>query len=653
MLSSLLRGSRFLRLAGALFDLLCATAALPLAYVARLGTLPDVTPPVIALHASFVAAAGVCFYAFGLNRGSWRYASIDDLIAIIKAVVLATLITSAIAFLVSRLDMLPRTVPFLTAVFLIVMMGGARFVYRVIKDRYIFRTFGDAGAGEPVLLVGYTDEAESFVRAMGRQRRSLYQIVGIIDNTDRHVGRRLHNVRVLGNLDDLAEVVEALRKRNILVSRLVVCPSRSSVETMEQIVETAADLGLQVFMLPNSAQLVANDGNAPEVPQAIRLEDLLGRTPARIDLAPVAAMLRGKAVLVTGGGGSIGSELVVQIARFAPREIVVVDSSEFNLYMVDQLVREAAPGVALRAVIGDVRDRKAIHDIMAEARPELVFHAAALKHVPLVEDNVVEGARTNVLGTINVADAAVASRARAFVMISTDKAVNPTNVMGATKRFAEAYCQSLDLAADNLTRFMTVRFGNVLGSTGSVVPLFTRQIAKGGPVTVTHPEMTRFFMTSREAIKLLLSASARGLATGDERGKIMVLDMGKQIRIVDLAHRMIQLAGLRPGVDVKIVFTGLRPGEKLYEEPLEANERLVDTENDWLHLAWPREVDDGRFTRAVARLAAACEQRHEGEVLNAIREIVPELVSGVPVIPPPPTAGRPISLDDARNRLRR
>jgi O-antigen biosynthesis protein WbqV len=286
----------------------------------------------------------------------------------------------------------------------------------------------------------------------------------------------------------------------------------------------------------------------------------------------------------------------------------------------------------------------------------MVFHAAALKHVPIVEENVVEGAKTNVLGTINVADAAVNCGALAFVMISTDKAVNPSNVMGATKRFAEAYCQSLDLASFNTTKFMTVRFGNVLGSAGSVVPLFSRQIAQGGPVTVTHPDITRFFMTMREAVKLVLSASARGLDKPGERGRIMVLDMGKPVKIVDLAQRMIELAGLRPGVDIDIEFTGLRPGEKLYEERLEANEHIESTEDLWLHTALPREVDATRLARAVARLEDAASRRSETDVLTALREVVPELSSKHNALVEPDVQRRPnepIAIFEARARLRK
>ncbi len=648
--------ARLIRIAGALFDLACAAAAVPLAYAFRLGEFPDFGGPILVLQLSLTAAALVSFYMFGLNQGSWRYASIEDLLSIIQSVVMAMLVAVLITFAVSRLEMVPRTVPIAAMMLLILMMSGPRLIYRIFKDRYLQRAFSADTSGEPVLIIGYSDEADAFMRALGKQKQPQYRVVGIIDHNSRHVGRRLHTVKVLGAMADLNAVVSALRNDGLPVAKLVVSPSKASVETMERIVELAADLGLPVFTLPSSADLIASDERGQISPQAIRLEDLLGRPPAQIDLTPVSVMLQDKTVLVTGGGGSIGSELVMQIARFAPREIVILDHSEFNLYSVDQMVRQAHPEVGVRAVLGDVRDRAAIQEITAAARPQLVFHAAALKHVPLVEGNVIEGARTNVLGTINVADAAVDCKALAFVMISTDKAVNPTNVMGATKRFAEVYCQSLDVVSQNATKFTTVRFGNVLGSAGSVVPLFTRQIAQGGPLTVTHPEMMRYFMTMREAVKLVLSASARGISNRAERGKIMVLDMGRPVKILDLALRMIQLAGLRPGVDIKVEITGLRPGEKLYEERLEANEHLVGTESDWLHIASPRDIDAPVLARAVLRLEDACNRRDETDALTAIREIVPELSSQHEALVGPDAArvaNEPIPISEARSRLRR
>ncbi len=647
---------RIIRVSGALYDFACAIIVVPLAYWVRTSELPELSATILILSGSLAAALLVFSYIYGLNQGSWRYASIEDLLGIIQSVVTSMIIALLITFVVSRLELVPRTVPLIAMAMLLMMMSGPRLLYRIYKDRFLQRVLIRSPRGEPVLVLGYTDEVDSFLRALGKQSDPEYRVVGIVDYNSRHIGRRLHSVKVLGGLPDLPLIIERMRENGTPIAKFVVAPSKASAETLAQIIETATDLGIPLYTLPSSTLLISSAERVQINPVSIRFEDLLSRKPAQIDLGPISRMLSGKSVLVTGGGGSIGSELVQQIARYAPRELVIIDNSEYNLYTIDQIIRQAHPDLLVRTILADVRDRGGMHTILASTHAEMVFHAAALKHVPIVEENVVEGAKTNVLGTINVADAAVNCGALAFVMISTDKAVNPTNVMGATKRFAEAYCQSLDLASFNTTKFMTVRFGNVLGSAGSVVPLFSRQIAQGGPVTVTHPDITRFFMTMREAVKLVLSASARGLGKPGERGRIMVLDMGKPVKIVELAQRMIELAGLRPGVDIDIEFTGLRPGEKLYEERLEANEHIESTEDLWLHTALPREVDAARLARAVARLEDAASRRSETDVLTALREVVPELSLKHNALVDPDAQRRPnepIAIFEARARLRK
>ena len=337
-------------------------------------------------------------------------------------------------------------------------------------------------------------------------------------------------------------------------------------------------------------------------------------------------LIEGKRVLVTGAGGSIGSELVRQLAGFAPAHISLIDNCEYNLYAIDQELSQAAPSLSRSAVLCDVRDRRRVARAFDRERPELVFHAAAYKHVPLVEQNPLEGVRTNVIGTRNVADEAVRCGASAMVMISTDKAVNPTNVMGATKRLAEAYAQALDLAGSE-TRFVTVRFGNVLGSTGSVVPLFQKQIASGGPVTVTHPDITRYFMTIPEAVQLVLQASVSGATADDYRGKLFVLDMGAPVRIADLARQMIRLAGKRPDIDIPIRYVGLRPGEKLHEELLHARETLVESPQSGLLLASPRPGILQILAREIDSLEAAVLDDDEDAALRLLRRAIPEFIS--------------------------
>jgi O-antigen biosynthesis protein WbqV len=364
----------------------------------------------------------------------------------------------------------------------------------------------------------------------------------------------------------------------------------------------------------------------PLVAQPIAVYDLLGRRQGVLYGASMRSLISGRTVLVTGAGGTIGSELSRQIAAFGPKRLVLFDASEFNLYQIDQELLAAHPGLDLPTELGDVRDRARLDAVFARHAPALVFHAAALKHVPMVEHNPLEGVLTNTIGSRNVADACRDASVRMMVQISTDKAVNPSSVMGATKRLAEAYAQALDLAAggERGTRYVTVRFGNVLGSTGSVVPLFQKQIAAGGPLTVTHPDVTRYFMSVREAVELVLQASALGEADGNACGRIFELEMGEPIRILDLARQMIRLAGKRPDEDIAIAFTGLRPGEKLQEELLHAGEDLVPTSNPNLRLANPRTVDLPLLQRALDELEEACRTSKQELALAMVRRLVPE-----------------------------
>jgi O-antigen biosynthesis protein WbqV len=385
--------------------------------------------------------------------------------------------------------------------------------------------------------------------------------------------------------------------------------------------------------LPRLTDFQRNLDNPDRALKPIALEDLLGRPQVVLDRDAMARLIRGRRVLITGAGGTIGSELARQIAVLSPGRLVLLDHSEFALYSIEIELQERFPALRPVPVLRDVRDRSQIDEIVAAENPEIVFHAAALKHLPMVEANPIEGVLTNVVGTRNVAESARAFGASLVVMISTDKAVNPASVMGATKRLAESFCQALDLyearrraPASHGTRYVTVRFGNVLGSTGSVVPLFQRQLAAGGPLTVTDPEITRFFMTVREAVELVLQASALSPESGsvDARGKIFVLDMGEPVKIVDLAHQMIRLAGMRPGRDITLEFIGLRPGEKLHEELFHPAEPLVSTENPAIRLAAPRTADYAMLVRSIDELGENARARREERVLQLLGRLVPE-----------------------------
>ena len=578
----------------------------------------------------FTAICAVVFWPSGMYRGVWRYASLNDLWAITKAVTGAVLIFAFVMFIWTRLEPLPRSVLLINWFVLMALLGGPRFFYRLLKDRRIDFARGDTTKGRVlVMLVGAGDGAELFIRSLRSTPESGYEVVGIIAENTRRVGREIHGVKVLGTTEQIIEIAASLRSLGRAPQRLILTKDDMDGAAVRSLLDTSNKLGMTMARTPKITDFRPGNADTMET-KPINVTDLLGRPQVPLDRKSMERLVKGKCVMVTGAGGSIGSELVRQICAFSPSKVVLSDNSEFALYNVDLEMLEITPGVPRYAQYLDVRDAKRVVRVMETHRPDLVFHAAALKHVPIVEDNVLDGIETNVQGTINVADACVEQGVGVMVLISTDKAVNPTSVMGATKRIAESYCQNLDMTADgNGTRFVTVRFGNVLGSTGSVVPLFQRQLANGGPLTVTHREMTRFFMTVREAVELVLQASALAAGTtegGGEvpKGNICVLDMGEPVRIYDLAEQMIRLAGHVPGKDVVIKVVGIRQGEKLYEEVFHGGEPLVSTDCAGILLAAPRTADITALTKAIAQLKAQCSTFDTDGALMTIKDLVPE-----------------------------
>lgn len=574
-----------------------------------------------------VCAAGV-FRAMGLYRGLWRYASLNDLLAITRAVAVTMLVYVPLTFVFTRLDQFPRSLVAIQALVLMVMIGAPRFAYRLFKDgRLDLRR--STSARIPTLLIGAGDGAEMFMRSMD-QADGPYRVMGIIETQRARVGHRMHGIDVVGHVDDdLAAVIERLSNDGERPQRLVITSDDLPGDRVSALLTLADSLGISLSRLPKLTELKHGIVDRLEV-RPIAIEDLLNRPQTVLDRVGMRDLIEGRSVLVTGAGGSIGSELVRQISDFRPRRLMLLDNSEYQLYLIDMEISDRHPTLSRAPMLADVRDRDKIFAVMAAERPELVFHAAALKHVPMVEMHPTEGVLTNVHGSRNVADACRAVGVRAMVMISTDKAVNPTNVMGATKRLAESYCQALDLVdAERVagTRFVTVRFGNVLGSTGSVVPLFQKQLARGGPLTVTHPDIERYFMTIREAVELVLQASVlrsrevQGEAVG---GRLFVLDMGDPVRIVDLAKQMIRLAGLKPGENIQIAFTGMRPGEKLREELFHTAESLVPTAVKGIQLASPRTVDHAVLARALDGLVESARGGYVDETLVRLRQLVPE-----------------------------
>ncbi len=570
---------------------------------------------------------------FKLPRQYWRFAGLNDLLGVAGSCVLGALLFTGFSWLTGEASANPAFAA-VHALVLLVLLGAPRVAYRRLRERSTGRTPTAYGSdATPILLVGAVEDADVFLRALSQDRRQPLRVEALLATGSRQTGRRLQGHAILGSVDDAGSVLDRLNDEGRLPEMVVVATPDLAGPPLSRLIGQAERFGIQVRRAPRPTSL---DPSPPDKPRQLELkpvaiEDLLNRPQVPLDREAMARLIQGRRVIVTGAGGTIGSELARQVAAFGPDRLILLDNGEYALWQIDLELAESHPLVARHSLLADVRDEARIRAIFEDCRPELVFHAAALKHVPIVEANPLEGLLTNVVGTRHVADAARAAGTHAMVLISTDKAVNSTSVMGASKRLAEMYCQALDLgarASGRGMRFTTVRFGNVLGSTGSVVPLFQRQLQRGGPLTVTHPDVQRYFMTVREAVGLVLQASV--LCSGDggrssEEGGIFVLDMGEPVKIVDLARQMIRLAGLQPDRDVEIRFTGLRPGEKLHEELFHGEEPPVPTGHAGLLIAAPRMAADAAILgRAIDELAASCRGGQVRLALALLSRLVPE-----------------------------
>ncbi len=564
---------------------------------------------------------------FGLSVQYWRFAGPGDLLGVTASSVTAAALFSLVLH-GARVGLPAPTFPAVHALTLIVLLAAPRLSYRLMQEA----TTAAEGA-QPVLLVGAGDAADLFLRALAGDRHAPYRAVGMLSLGQSQTGRRIHGCPILGTLSDAAAVLERLRVQARLPTTLVVTEANLPGSLLADLITIAESEGLSVARAPRVTALnPARQGRQSLELKPVAIEDLLNRRQVPLDREGMARLVQGRRVMVTGAGGSIGGELARQVASLGPEMLILLDNGEFALWQIDVELGEEHSAVPRQAILADIRDEARIRAIFEATAPELVFHAAALKHVPMVESHPAEGLLTNAGGTRIVADAARAAGALAMVLISTDKAVNPTSVMGASKRLAEMYCQGLDTNArrgGTGMRCITVRFGNVLGSTGSVVPLFQRQLARGGPLTVTHPNMQRYFMTVREAVGLVLQASVVGTSAeaGAERlpeGGIFVLDMGEPVKIVDLARQMIRLAGLRPDMDIGIRFTGLRPGEKLFEELFHGQEPPAPTDTPGLLMATPRTADPSLVGRTIDEIAAACRGGQHRLALGLLGHMVPE-----------------------------
>ena len=599
----------FLSLLVFLFDLSAMVFAWVGGFLLRFNLdMPALFVPVMGWGLVFLlpAHALACRLA-GLYRGIWMFASLPDLKRVLRAVAFSTIALMAFfAFYRQGQQVVPRSLLVLYPMLLLLYMGGGRAAYRMWKEHRLYG--GLIAQGKPVVIVGAGRGGAMLVREL--ERSADWRVVGLVDDDRSKWGRELSGNPVLGGIEDLPEVL-ALEK----ASHVILAMPSAAAEACRRATDLAVEAGAHVFTVPGLEDVMAGRVAISSI-RPVEIEDLLGREPVWIDTPHVAAMVAGKAILVTGAGGSIGSELCRQLARFAPARLVLFEQSEFALYTLEQWFSVHMPNVALVSLAGDVKDAARLNEVFAEHRPQVVFHAAAYKHVPLMEvGNAWQAVRNNVLGTLRVAECAARSGAERFVLISTDKAVNPTNVMGATKRLAEMVCEALHRQG-GVTQFEMVRFGNVLGSTGSVIPKFQEQIARGGPVTVTHPEITRYFMSIPEAAQLVLQAAAMG-----QGGEIFVLDMGAPVRIVDLARKMIHLCGYADG-EIRIEFTGLRPGEKLFEELLADAEQTRQTPHPKLRIARAREVDEDFLQKLSPWLAEPCQS--DIQVRAALTAWVPE-----------------------------
>ena len=552
----------------------------------------------------FILTTIAIFTPMKLYNSLWEFASVEEFLHILVSVVLLNLIILFVILI--ELAALPLSFPLLNGLFLTFLTILTRFFYRMVRS--IMHRKERKNVLRRTMLIGAGNAGMLILREMQTSEKSQNQVVCVIDDDKQKLGQYIRNVKVAGTRADISRLVKEYR-----IDEIVFAIPAASTKERKEILHLCQSTGCKLKILPGLSQLANGEVNIQKI-RDVDVMDLLGRDSVKVDMSQIADFLREKTVLVTGGGGSIGSELCRQIAHYSPAHLIIFDIYENNAYEIQQELRRSCPNLRLTTLIGSVRDTERINSVFEAYRPQVVFHAAAHKHVPLMEDSPNEAIKNNVFGTYHVAKAASAYSAENFVLISTDKAVNPTNIMGASKRICEMIIQMM--ANRSKTKFVAVRFGNVLGSNGSVIPLFKKQIAEGGPVTVTHPDIIRYFMTIPEAVSLVLQAGVYA-----QQGEIFVLDMGEPVRIDDLARNLIRLSGFEPDVDIEVQYTGLRPGEKLFEEMLMDEEGLRSTENQLIHIGNPLKINEEAFEKQLAELEKACAE-NSPEIFELVAQIV-------------------------------
>ena len=584
-----------------------------------------------------LAVKPAVFYYFDFYRGMWRYTNLSDLLNMVKATVFGSLIIVGIIFFLTRFEHIPRSVFLLDWILTVVFVSGFRIFIRIYYEHSTGVSLMEltkqvltgiawkarTGPGKRLLIIGAGNCGEKILREVLADSRLGYRVQGFLDDDPAKVGLKIHGVPILNAVAALDDIV--VKKK---IDEIIIAVPSATAEQMRTIVQHCEKSGVRFRTVPGYAELLNGRVSISAV-REVAYQDLLGREVINLDKAQIAACLRGQSILITGAGGSIGSELSRQVCRFNPARIILFERAETSLYEIDLELRHTFRQAAIEivAVLGDIQDRRQLAAVFDKYKPRVVFHAAAYKHVPILEAHPWKAVNNNIRGTQNLMDVSKQFGVERFVLVSTDKAVRPANVMGASKRIAEILLQSQNGGTGSGTQFKIVRFGNVIGSAGSVIPLFKKQIARGGPVTVTHPEVTRYFMTIPEACQLILQAGAIDRQASG-RAEVYILNMGTPVKIVDMARDLIRLSGFRPDVDIKIEYIGLRPGEKLYEELMTEGEDVVPTSHDKILVLDGHEADLTVLQEKITRLMDLAERQDDKEIRAVLKEIVPEYQPG-------------------------
>jgi len=585
------------------------------AYWLRLEVFP-ITPIISTLIVFFSTIFS--FVLFGIYKRIWRYSSTDDLLIITKASLISVILAAFAFFLTTRLEDMPRSTMLIYFILLTLFTGGSRIFYRLIKDKSL-APINNINERIKVFLIGATNEAEALIRS-SHKPDGPYHILGVFDNDQNKLGRKIRGIDIIGPIKEVYASNSLIKTKKI--TKIIIADRNISRNEIDLLLKYTDKVGISLARLPKISELnKALDNNYQET-RPINVEDLLGRAETRFDKKELAPLINNKTILITGAGGTIGTELANQISEMGPKNIVLSDYSEYALWNITDKIMSKINKINIFSILLDVRDKSSVNKVFKEHKPDIVLHAAALKHVPICENHPLDAIKTNVLGTRNVSEKAMQYKTKIMVLISTDKAVDPTNFMGASKRAAEIYIQNLD-REDSATNFVTVRFGNVLGSTGSVIPLFQNQIKRGGPIRVTHKDTTRFFMSVKEAVELVL-ISVNSSINKKESGDINVLEMGEPMKIDNLAKQLARLSGLTPGKDIKIIYTGLRIGEKLHEKLFHKDEIKLKTAHPDILIAKSRELNFIDINKILDSIEGFIIQNNEKKAIKILKELIPE-----------------------------